>query len=280
MNSNYQSYKNKIELPKLKKLISDKKITRQQMILFLNKEKEKVFKTESDADIIARINKGFGLDYVTHLLPKIRVKGEPKKLTEMQKNHKKIDEKYKQTTKFKLLTTQQEKAFINKGINSIVNTKYTIFPIPFTVTNADFITKGCLNLLNSSKKAAQSKHEGGFNMFMKLVLNDVVFDDDSKATQYRSFIIKGIDITYAEIYNKIFNEASKMYDTPNYCLTLHAVDIVISPLAVKAGCNPTKCYKSDQIQKSKHEKIKLKSLPSITVCLHVSITGSMLKVTQ
>ena len=42
MNSNYLSYKNKIELPKLKKLISDKKITKQQMILFLKKEGEKV----------------------------------------------------------------------------------------------------------------------------------------------------------------------------------------------------------------------------------------------
>ena len=190
MNSNYQSYKNKIELLKLKKLISDKKITRQQMILFLNKEKEKVSKTESDADIIARINKGFALDYVTHLLPKIRVKGEPKKLTKIQENHKKIDEKYKQTTKFKLLTTHQQKAFINKGINSIVNTRYTILPIPFTINNADFITKGCLNLLNKSKKLAQSKHEGGFNIFMKLLLNDVAFDDDSEATQYTSLISK------------------------------------------------------------------------------------------
>ena len=70
MNSNYVSYKNKIELPKLKKLISDKKITRQQMILFLKKEGEKVLKTESDDNIIARINKGFGLYYVTRLLPK------------------------------------------------------------------------------------------------------------------------------------------------------------------------------------------------------------------
>ena len=78
MNSNYQLYKNKIELPKFKKLINDKKITRPQMILFLKKEGEKVLKTESDDNIIARINKEFGLDYVTRLLPKMRVKGQKK----------------------------------------------------------------------------------------------------------------------------------------------------------------------------------------------------------
>ena len=50
------------------------------------------------------------------------------------------------------------------------------------------------------------------------------------------------DISHADIYNKIHYEASRMYDTTNYYLVLHVLDIVIS-------CNPTKCYKSDQVQK-------------------------------
>ena len=123
MSTDYQSYKNKIEFSKLKKLMNDKKITRQQMILFLKKEGEKVFKTESDDDIIARINKGFGLDYVTKLLPKMRVKG--------QKKPPKANNKYSCTLIFyqrfaktiELSTRRQSKT------NITANTKKCLLPL-------------------------------------------------------------------------------------------------------------------------------------------------------
>ena len=70
----------------------------------------------------------------------------------------------------------------------------------------------------------------------------------------------------------------------HYYLVLHAVEIVISPLAVQGGCNDKKCYKAEKIQKSKHEKIKLKSLPSsnnncLFACInyYFKIAGNSLK---
>jgi hypothetical protein len=298
MSSTYENYKIKKRLQarnKLLKFINDKGISRAQLIAFLNDQKQKVLKSESDEDIINRILKEFSLsiDYVLEALAGMKkfkiktkatydienmdlgmltpvhkddvefkkVKGDFKKLV-TEDNHKKVSDKVSSTKTFKVLSSHQQKAFVKDGIHSIVNTRYNIMPIPFTINNAEFITTGCLNLLKKSKTKAKEKHEGGFNIYIKLLLNDVVFDDDSQPTKYTSFVIRGNHVYYADIYNKVFTEASKMYDTPTYCLTLHALDIVISPLAVKGGCNPTKCYKSDQVQKSKHEKIKLKSLPS------------------
>jgi len=52
MVSSHEEYKNAKQLPKLKKLIKDKAITRQMMIGFLKKNGEKVLTKESDDDII------------------------------------------------------------------------------------------------------------------------------------------------------------------------------------------------------------------------------------
>ena len=70
--SKYQAFKNKIELPKLRKFIKEKNISRETLVLFLNKEGEKVMKKESIDDIINRINSGFGLDYTIMILTKLR----------------------------------------------------------------------------------------------------------------------------------------------------------------------------------------------------------------
>ena len=74
MVNTYADYLNKKQLPKLKKLIQDKSITREQLIGFLNKNQEKVFTKESTDEIIKRINEGYGLDYIKSALPKIKAK--------------------------------------------------------------------------------------------------------------------------------------------------------------------------------------------------------------
>ena len=187
---------------------------------------------------------------------------------------------------FDVLSTTKQKVFKHKEthVSSIVNTRFKISPIPFIITNADVITKGAMRLIKESKEQAKAIHAGGFNIFLKFLLNDVMFNDDSKPVKYTSFIIKGNDISAEEIHNKVYTEASKMYDTPTYYLVLHAVEIVISPLALAGGCNSKTCYKADKIQKSKHEIIKLKSLPSknnncIFACMNYSykILGNSMK---
>ena len=58
----------------------------------------------------------------------------------------------------------------------------------------------------------------------------------------------------------------------------------MNPLVLAGGCNSKTCYKADKIQKSKHEIIKLKSLPSknnncIFACMNYSykILGNSMK---
>ena len=79
MVNSYDEWKNAKQLPKLKKLIKDKDISRSMMVLFLKKNGEKVLTKESTDDIIKRINNAYGFDYVKDMLPKIKVKiGGPK----------------------------------------------------------------------------------------------------------------------------------------------------------------------------------------------------------
>ena len=66
MTSNYDLYKSTVQLKKIKKFIKEKGITRAQLVAFLNTEKKKVMKSESDDKIIERINDKFGPDYVMH----------------------------------------------------------------------------------------------------------------------------------------------------------------------------------------------------------------------
>ena len=76
--SSYQDYLNNKSLPKLIKLIKEKNVTREQLILFLNKEGETVFKKEKTDDIIKRINANYAIDYVKKKLPKLRAKAKAK----------------------------------------------------------------------------------------------------------------------------------------------------------------------------------------------------------
>ncbi len=73
MVQSYAEFKSAKQLPKIKKLIQDNNISKEAMVLFLNKEKEKVFTKESVDDIIKRINE-FDFDYVKKVLPKLKVK--------------------------------------------------------------------------------------------------------------------------------------------------------------------------------------------------------------
>ena len=79
--SKYLEYKNKIELPKLRKFVKENRITREQLIRLIQREsdKKKVLKNESVDDLIKRINSEFGLDYAIFTLKKIKVKPKDKK---------------------------------------------------------------------------------------------------------------------------------------------------------------------------------------------------------
>ena len=147
-----------------------------------------------------------------------------KKIFESKDLHDKIKKSVKNYhDKFTVLSTTQQKVFVdtNSGVNSIVNTRFQISKISFIVTYANFITSGCMNLLNDSKNKAQLKHYGGINIFIKFLLNDVLFNDKFKEVKYRSFVVKGNNISHADIYNKIHSEASRMYDNPNYYLVTY-----------------------------------------------------------
>ena len=212
------------------------------------------------------------------------------KILQPARNSKTLHEKIRKSGKvyineLKIESVREQRAFTKDNISSIVNTKFNIVPIPFTINMADIIASGCMKLLDNAKKQAQTKHNGGFNIYLKLTLSDVVFDQRTKDVQFRSFIVQGNNITYNNIYNKIFSEASRMYNTPTYFLLLKYIEIVISLLAVVGGCNAKKCYQSSKVQKSKHEKIKLKSLPSsnnncLFACINhfYDVKGNSLKV--
>ena len=157
------------------------------------------------------------------------------KILQPVRNSKAILEKIKKSGKIylselKIESVREQRAFTKNNISSIVNKKFTIVPIPFTISMADMIASGCMELLDNAKKQAQTIHNGGFNIYLKLTLSDVVFDQRTKDVQFRSFVVQGNNITYNNIYNKIFAEASRMYNTPTYYLLLKYIEIVISPL--------------------------------------------------
>ena len=85
MSKSYQDYLNNKSLPKLIKLIKEKNVTREQLILFLNKEGETVYKKEKTDDIIKRINAGYAIEYVKLKLPSLKAKAKTQKAFDITK---------------------------------------------------------------------------------------------------------------------------------------------------------------------------------------------------
>jgi hypothetical protein len=69
----FRSEKKALERAKLKRFIHDKNIIREDLIVFLNKEEEKVSPHESLDDVIDRINELVGSEYFEKEIPKVLV---------------------------------------------------------------------------------------------------------------------------------------------------------------------------------------------------------------
>lgn len=139
-----------------------------------------------------------------------------------------------------------------------INNKHIVQKYAITESTIDYLADKLYDIINAERFRAQQmpRFRGGFRFFA------IIRCTDNDSAKWFSFPIRGENnnITKDDVKATLAGITQRNYDTANYIIYIHALDILITPLDVAGGCSER--HKNTREKLDKNTTIIIRSYQS------------------